>query len=180
LVFPGTIPAASFAGEIAMPFNPEHDVQDLILQLQDHDVDLRLDALALVSDLGNRDDLEDPVVTVTDCRTSYRYEVGEADEPSRQMADLIEAVIGALQDDNVQVRRMAVLALGDIGPLTPRVVPALIQCLKDASADVRRRAAITLGELHADEACRALQQALRDDDERVRKAAIQALDEFDD
>ena len=132
-----------------MSFEPEHDVEDLILQLQEEEASLRLDALALLGDLGDQAEVAVP------------------------------AVIAALQDENPLVRKMAVLALGDIGAVTPDVVPALIEALKDECAAVRRRAAITLGELSCAEATLALQQALRDDDDQVRKAATQALDDVD-
>jgi HEAT repeat protein len=132
-----------------MRFVPKYGVDELLLQLQEDDASRRLDALALLGDLG--DDAEVAV----------------------------PAVIAALRDENPLVRKMAVLTLGDIGPCTAEVVGALIEALCDVSPAVRRRAAITLGILGCAAAVQALQDTLRDEDDQVRKAAVQALDEFD-
>src|SRR5438128_1274367 len=102
--------------------HPTHDVHDLILQLQDDDVGLRLDALALVSDLGDMEDvgdigksrrLADSPAGFGD--TGYRYDIGEDSPTCGQLRQLVEAVIQSLQDAHVQIRKMAALALGDIG-----------------------------------------------------------------
>jgi HEAT repeat protein len=178
-----------------MDFTPEYDVHELIHQIQDGDVNKRLDALALVSDLGDMgdmgdmgmtaemEDLTDTLIDFDACSESghsgYRCDMEGTSLTSDQVRQLVEAVIQALEDNDVRIRKMAVLALGDLGAVTPDVVPALMRSLDDMSAEVRRRAAIALGELQATQATRALENALRDDDARVRKAAIQALDEFE-
>ena len=91
----------------------------------------------------------------------------------------MEALTEALKHENMHVRKMAALALGDIGPAAHSVIPILVNTLlHDQEAGVRRRAAIALGEIGAQEAIPALLQACQDSHEGVRRAAASALAEI--
>ncbi len=116
-----------------------------------------------------------------------------------------DALSDALADPDGHVRAVAAEALGRVGPLTPRVVPALIDRLKDddpipavralahsgaeglaavpavtallkhADAEVRWNAARTLGKLGAVAAVGPLVEALKDAAALVREHAAEAL-----
>src|SRR5205809_2934017 len=53
----------------------------------------------------------------------------------------IPALVDALRDEDVQVRRMVTAALGEIGPPSRTAVPVLANSLRDRNEVVRRRAA---------------------------------------
>lgn len=77
--------------------------------------------------------------------------------------DAVPALVEALGDRNVQVRRQAALALGRIGPDAEQAVPALSAALGDGDEQVRRNAARALGQIGpaAKEAIGPLMQLLR-------------------
>ncbi len=87
------------------------------------------------------------------------------------------ALMVALKDDNVHVRKMAALALGDVGPSARMAVPFLRETLeKDREVGVRRRAVIALGEIGGEESLRALKTAANlDPDEGVRGLASMVM-----
>jgi HEAT repeat protein len=89
----------------------------------------------------------------------------------------VPALIEALKDRSAHVRKMAVLALGDMGLDTGGAVPALVDVLlHDQDPAVGRRAAIALGEIGVVDSVSALHQASkRDTDESVRRAAGSGL-----
>ena len=94
--------------------------------------------------------------------------LGEIGEPA------IPALMAALQDKNLQVRRSAVEVLKQIGR---PAIPALVKALKDSDAKVRSNAAYVLGGIGA-EAKTALPQLvplLKDSDAKVRRKAAYAL-----
>ena len=76
----------------------------------------------------------------------------------------VSALIRELKDEDVQTRRNAAKALGEIGPGAKEVVPALIAALKDKDKEVRTSAAFALGQIGpaAKEAVPALEAAARD------------------
>jgi HEAT repeat protein len=57
----------------------------------------------------------------------------------------VDALIAAVRDSNVEVRRRAVSALGEIGD--SRALPALTAALKDEDAGVRRQAVMAIAEI---------------------------------
>jgi HEAT repeat protein len=59
----------------------------------------------------------------------------------------IRLFIGALDDPDVEVRKLAAVALGVCGAGAAEAVPALIRLLADADEDVRRRAVEALGRI---------------------------------
>ncbi len=130
------------------PRNDEEKVADLIRRLQSADPRARLNAATVLGRMGPR------------------------------ALEAAPALVAALRDDNVHLRKMAALALGDLGAV--EAVPPLIEALRDPDAAVRRRAAVALGELGpwAQGALPALRLALQDADEGVRRAATHALQEI--
>lgn len=93
----------------------------------------------------------------------------------------VPALIEALKDDDIHVRRTVVAALNEIGPAARTSVPALAASLRDRSAIVRRRAATALGELGpaARGALPGLTEALRDAALMVRRSAAFALGQME-
>ena len=94
--------------------------------------------------------------------------LGEIGEPA------IPALMAAVQDKNLQVRRSAADVLRQIGR---PAIPALAKALKDSDANVRSSAAYVLGGIGA-EAKTALPQLvplLKDSDANVRSSAASAL-----
>jgi HEAT repeat protein len=90
----------------------------------------------------------------------------------------VPALIAALKDENVEVRRAAARSLSN--HRDRRAVPALIEALKDSDAEVRMCAADALGEFADARAVPGLAALLKDGSKDVRRAALGALDEFAD
>lgn len=85
----------------------------------------------------------------------------------------VPALMAALKDPDVQVRRAAAQALANHED--PRAVPALIDALKDSDAEVRATAAMALGEFEDKRAGAPLVALLKDGNVEVRRAALYAL-----
>src|SRR5207248_1188148 len=106
------------------------------------------------------------------------------------------AVVKALADKNDGVRRKAAFALGRIAPGTKDALPALITAFSDPNEDVRAAASEAVGKFGTDavgplvealkekktprsiQAARALAEALKDDDEEVRRHCAQGLQQL--
>jgi HEAT repeat protein len=125
--------------------------------------------------------------TVADCILFLKSP--DASERVQAAADLavlgskawkaMSALTASLDDPELNVRRLAVLALGEIGAAAAGAVPRLIELLNSTdNKNVRRRAAVALGEIGDTRAIAALRQALKDNDEGVRKMAAAALDDL--
>ena len=82
----------------------------------------------------------------------------------------------ALKDADTHVRKLAALALGDLGPQAQAAVSALLEALNDPEASVRRRSAMALGEVGSLTALTGLQAAVADADAGVRRAARTSLE----
>ena len=85
----------------------------------------------------------------------------------------VPALMAALKDSDVQVRRAAAQALANHED--PRAVPALIDALKDSDAEVRATSAMALGQLEDKRAGAPLVALLKDGNVEVRRAALYAL-----
>jgi HEAT repeat protein len=82
-------------------------------------------------------------------------------------------LIGALSDEDADVRRLAAYTLGRMGERD--AVPGLIQILVDPEADVRAVAAEALDKIGATAASESLLKLLKDESGGVRSAAVRAL-----
>ncbi|MEO8450269.1 MAG: HEAT repeat domain-containing protein [Gemmatimonadota bacterium] len=103
-------------------------------------------------------------------------------EVIRQVADtthaaIIAALIEALKDEDVQVRRAAAQSLGNREDR--RAVPALAQALKDPDTEVRMHAIEALASFEDPRAIDGLIAALRDESAEVREHAAEGLSHFD-
>lgn len=107
-----------------------------------------------------------------------RGEPGQRREAARQMAsypsaDVAEALLGALEDPDPQVRLQAAAAVGQVG--VPGAVPILTDWLNDAEPAVRSSAAHALGRIGDPRSGEALARLLADSRAGVRRAAVDAL-----
>jgi HEAT repeat protein len=89
----------------------------------------------------------------------------------------VGTLVDTLLDGDMHVRKMAVVALGDIGTEATPAVEALGRILRnDPEETVRRRAAVALGEIGAQEAIDVLEDACSEDEsDEVREVAVDAL-----
>jgi HEAT repeat protein/energy-coupling factor transporter ATP-binding protein EcfA2 len=94
--------------------------------------------------------------------------------------EVVRALLGALRDEDSDVRWNAAWALSELGEASDEVIVALLGALRDEDASVRMSAAWALGELGraSDEVVVALLIALRDEDAGVRGSAAWALGKF--
>jgi HEAT repeat protein len=94
--------------------------------------------------------------------------------------EVVAALAQVLRHGSVTARKMAALALGDVGALSAAAVPALAEALADDEG-VARRAAITLGRIGLDspEAVVALRQAQAEGSAAVRAMAALALEDVE-
>ena len=94
----------------------------------------------------------------------------------------VERLIRELQDTDSDVRSIAAVTLGEIGPEAEDAVPILIKLLQDQDAEgfVRANAATALGKIGegASKAVHTLINALRDQDKYVRRDAAEALEKI--
>jgi HEAT repeat protein len=105
-----------------------------------------------------------------------------AADPSEVSAtsERVTALIGALEDDDIELRRIVAESLGSLQDTT--AVVALMRALRtDSDPEVREAAAYALGEISDPRAVPALGEALQGDDvTAVRLMAAHALGEIED
>ncbi|SEO13716.1 conserved virulence factor C family protein [Paenibacillus sp. OV219] len=106
---------------------------------------------------------------------SVRYEALNRTAPEPAMLPLLAK---ALEDDNVSIRRLVVVYLGELR--LPEAMPLLFAALRDASASVRRTAGDTLSDLGDPAAIAPMIEALRDRNKLVRWRAARFLYEAGD
>ncbi|WP_037291394.1 conserved virulence factor C family protein [Saccharibacillus sacchari] len=99
-----------------------------------------------------------------------RYSALEAMEVSMENLPLIEQ---ALNDDKMQIRRLAVVYLGDLK--TPEAMQLLFRAMKDGSPAVRRTAGDTLSDIGDDSATQVMLESLTDGSKIVRWRAARFL-----
>ena len=91
--------------------------------------------------------------------------------------EVVQALVGALKDENEVVRKAAAFDLWRLGPEAKAAVPTLIEMLKDKDKEVRLMAARVLEGIGpaAKAAVPALIEVFKDKDENVRVGAAEAL-----
>jgi beta-lactamase regulating signal transducer with metallopeptidase domain len=100
--------------------------------------------------------------------------------PAYQSADtgrIVQALIGALKDSNVEVRRAAVRSLSNFEDRS--AIPGLREALRDSDAEVRAHAVEALGDLHDVASADAIAALIKDPNRDVRSHAIEALTELE-
>jgi HEAT repeat protein/beta-lactamase regulating signal transducer with metallopeptidase domain len=95
-----------------------------------------------------------------------------------RMSQRLAALVAALRDSDVEVRRTAANSLGQIED--KRAVPALIAALRDSDGEVRQQAAWALGQLEDRRATEPLIAALKDSSIELRRKAAWALGQLED
>ncbi len=98
-----------------------------------------------------------------------------------EAAAAVPALIGALQDEDAEIRKEAEFALGAVGPEAAAATSALIKQLTDADADVRHAACYALGKIGppAKMALPALRKGLSSDDDFQKIVSIWAMLQID-
>jgi HEAT repeat protein len=92
--------------------------------------------------------------------------------------EAIPPLIELLSDQSLSVQMGSILALGEIGARAKAAVPGLAAFLENENWHWRQQAAIALGKISSREAVPVLSEALKDQEERVRQAAAEALKEI--
>jgi HEAT repeat protein len=100
--------------------------------------------------------------------------------PRDAPAELISALLRAVDDDNAKVRVEAIYALGVVGraPLADEAAQLLIKALDHYDPAVRAGAARVVGRLEVASAGEALIKAINDSNAQVRFASMRALGEI--
>lgn len=118
-----------------------------------------------------------PALARMDARASdLRAELAAVGRNGRQhdtTSIAVPALMAALKDGDVDVRRAAVQSLSNLDD--PRAIPAFIDALRDADSEVRATAANALGQFEDKRSIAPLMAALKDADKDVRRAAISSL-----
>jgi HEAT repeat protein len=96
-------------------------------------------------------------------------------------AGAVKALVGALDDDNTEVRREVIFALGAIGPDAGSATPALVKLLESDNERVRHAATFALGKIGegAKSAVDPLVKELASDDLFEQRIAAWALAHID-
>ncbi|MHA1126887.1 MAG: HEAT repeat domain-containing protein [Candidatus Heimdallarchaeota archaeon] len=97
-----------------------------------------------------------------------------AEEGIKEAAEAIPALIEAMKDDDWAVRKMSIMALGELN--VEKLIPTIIDVLKnDIESEVRVGAAEALGDMKAAQAVPQLIKALDDSNEMVCHVTIYSL-----
>jgi len=111
-----------------------------------------------------------------DADPSVRREAAMALGSARAL-ESAAALLKALSDEALEVRQMAILALGEVGASGPEVVRALEQFLAAEGPAFRFQALLALTQIQPEAARSQLLRATCDDDVEVAYLAIRLLDE---
>ena len=153
------------------------DAVEQLLRLLDFET-LQQTALDALVDIGRAHPqaLLDTWTGVSGTRRAYlAYIFGES-----ECAAALPLLSEALQDEDIQVVRMAVHALGSIGAVD--TLPGMVDCLQSADSEVRTaatQALTSLGEKFPDDTFSVLQPLLNHADAVQRELAVVVLRELD-
>jgi HEAT repeat protein/beta-lactamase regulating signal transducer with metallopeptidase domain len=149
-------------------------VPALISALEDKDKEVRN---AAVQSLGNIQDSRaiNPLLDlIRDPSVGVRHAVLDALGNFEHEEIPAGPIVGALADNNAEVRQKATQLLGQIRDRA--AVGALMNAVRDAHPDVRASAIEALGEIRDAAATRPITAALKDENPDVRHQAVHALD----
>jgi HEAT repeat protein len=160
-------------------------IDSLIRGLRDEDDTVRKVAVEFLADQGaiSQSAVQALTVALKDKLAGVREGAARAlGEIGAEARDATPALLVTLRDEDREVREQSAKSLGIVGPhangaLTKEIVTSLGRALKDEEGDVRMHAARSLGRMgnEAKAATAALNEALKDTDERVRKDASETL-----
>ncbi|NQT32830.1 MAG: HEAT repeat domain-containing protein [Candidatus Omnitrophica bacterium] len=158
-------------------------VPGLIIALEDPDWVVRRNAAISLGMIGP--DAKDAVRPLIEHFKDRDYDEVDSSIPYYSAVSLgqigpaaIPALLKSFNDKDVNVRRMVVIALGNIKSDPKRTVPVFITATGDKDSEVRRLACVALGELgpRAKSAREALKKRANDKDWGVKNAAAIALE----
>ena len=161
----------------------------LIDSLTDDEAQIRRNAAWALGRVGEQAGDAMPVLLKTaldhewDVRADAVWAMGKVIEDTGEFgivdANLVEAVIAHLDDQNYHVRWSAAWSLARFGPGAEAALPALVEALDDHNFEVRASAAVALGRIasshHEEMLIEALERAMNDENELVRVRANAAL-----
>jgi HEAT repeat protein/S1-C subfamily serine protease len=156
------------------------DLLGLTKALDGNDIEIKRYAAGKIGDFGLQAQKVLPTLVkhLTDPDEYTRARIAQSLEQIGGLtaADLA-AVMQALKDPSVAVRKACVGAIGKMGPEGGPAAKPLGELLSDPELEIRRVAALALGEIGvpAKEAVPALAKALKDKDTEVRMQAAKAL-----
>ncbi|HET7089462.1 MAG TPA: HEAT repeat domain-containing protein [Anaerolineae bacterium] len=156
-----------------LPFQKRRkSVQERIAALQDVDPEVRLSAVRLLGEIGDKRAAEPFIEMLEDEHGEIRLAIVTA---LGMLGDTraVEPLIRVLREEAWTIRWSAAMALGRIK--NARAVEPLIAALSDQSSIVRMIAALALGEIKDERAVEPLAQALADEDNWVRWTVAKAL-----
>ncbi len=158
-------------------------VNDQVNDIQLEAIDAEL-SFFLVAPVSTKKHVALVVEVRTDGRAPAAFELGPlAVWPKAVPAELVDALLQAVDDDNKKVRIEAIYTLGVIGSgsqlkLSDAAVAKLLKALDHYDAGVRAGAARVVGRLRVKSAGDALLKAVNDSNADVRYASIRALGEI--
>ena len=158
-------------------------VNDQVNDIQLEAIDAEL-SFFLVEPIPTKKHVALVVEVRTDGRAPAAFELGPlAVWPKAVPAELVDALLQAVDDENRKVRTEAIYTLGVIGSasqvkLSEAAVARLLKALDHYDAAVRAGAARVVGRLRVTSAGDALLKAVNDSSTEVRYASIRALGEI--
>jgi HEAT repeat protein/beta-lactamase regulating signal transducer with metallopeptidase domain len=104
--------------------------------------------------------------------------IADADHGREADPKIVAALVSALKDQNVDVRRQAASTLAHLR--SPQALDAMIAATTDADKDVREFAVHAISRHRSDAVTQALVRALKDNDAAVRRAAMHGVSRLRD
>lgn len=111
-------------------------------------------------------------------RAPFAFEMGPLGVwPREAPAEVVAALLKAIDDEHAQVRSEAIYALGTIArpPVADDTAQGLVKALDHSDPNIRAAAARVIGRLQVRSAGDALIKAINDSNDRVRYASMRAL-----
>ncbi len=156
-------------------FRNSRAVDPLITLLKNEDPEVRWRAVEALGKIQNQRAIEPLIDALKDHSSRVRESTIEALGMMKKDKKVIEALIGAWKDSDIDVRKITAEVLVDIGS---QAVEPLIKLLKHDDSYLRWRAAWALGKIRDPKAVEYLTPLLQDEVSEVRFIATEALRYF--